>query len=154
MVGQSTTTLTLSRPCPPPTPWTPGHTNLFYDKPTAKYMMTTRSYVTPSGRDISIAVSTNGTAIHRNGTWSVNATGAYPPTVGVGKKNGCGKVDPANAAEACGLKCKGTAGCGFFWVYSSGKDAGSCCLKSTVLPGQSIAHYNSAPFFHGAKLVI
>jgi hypothetical protein len=34
--------------------------------------------------------------------------------------------------DACGLHCRATAGCAFFFVYTSGHSAGSCFPKATA----------------------
>ena len=45
-----------------PKPWRPDcHTNVVFDQRKSVYLMTTRDYINPSGRDIAIAQSKNGT---------------------------------------------------------------------------------------------
>jgi len=95
-------------------PWRPDcHTNLFFDERTERYMMTTRDFVSPDGRLISISLSSDGRTAHYTGNWTVNATEEYPPTVPLSVDI---KVDPQNAEHECGLKCRATDNCAFFWV--------------------------------------
>lgn len=93
-------------------PWRPDcHTNLFYDGVTEQYLMTTRDYQDPNGRLISISHS--GAAPPNYTSWTVNATGEYPPTVAIG---GVHHLAVKGAVDDCGRLCLGTPGCAFFWV--------------------------------------
>ena len=126
-------------------PWRPDcHTNLFWDEPLQQYLMTTRSYEDPEGRDISIARTSKGgpnatlpPVFKKNGTWSLRNSGVYPPTA---QDSGCAEGDPGSpspvqAVQACGAKCLASADCRFFWVYTKGEAAGKCCLKTAIEPG-------------------
>jgi hypothetical protein len=122
-------------------PWRPDcHTNLFYDARRGGYLMTTRDFTEPSGRDISIAASGQGSAgggpTHFGGNWSLVMAGKYPPTEAAAPCERVeGKPAGAAAAAACGRVCRATDGCAFFWVYTEGSHAGGCCPKRAVEPG-------------------
>lgn len=75
-----------------PRPWRPDcHTNLFFDEPTSQYLMTTRDYVNPAGREISIAHSggggggNDGGGKHWLGNWSLYSSNEYPLSTAAGK---------------------------------------------------------------------
>jgi hypothetical protein len=112
-----------------PAPWRPDcHTNIYRDQLKGRYLMTTRDYINPSGRDIAIAQSSNGSN-HWLGNWSKMYDNEYPSA---NEASGVVDVDPKNAAAACGLKCRETANCAFFWVYTKGSDAGKCFPKAAI----------------------
>ena len=116
-----------------PAPWRPDcHTNLIWDEPLGQYIMTTRDYENPDGRLISIA-RTGGkgrSVFEKNGSWSVLYRDAYPDAQGIGS---CFKLSAGRAEEQCAAACLKTPSCRFFWTYTEGKDAGNCCLKSSIL---------------------
>ena len=48
------------------------------------------------------------------------------------------------------LKCRATADCAFFFVYTTGRSAGHCFPKSAVLPGKPAAPSCKPPHCHSA----
>jgi hypothetical protein len=65
--------------------------------------------------------------------WTLEHSNEFPPAAECSPSEV--QVDKTNAAEACGLKCRSTEQCAFFWVYTAGASAGKCFLKAAVEPG-------------------
>jgi hypothetical protein len=59
-----------------------------------------------------IAQSSSGSK-HWMGNWPKMYDNEYPSA---NEAPGVVDVDPKNAAAACGLKCRDTANCAFFWL--------------------------------------
>jgi hypothetical protein len=135
-------------------PWRPDcHTNVIYDAPLGAYLMTTRNYVEPGpGRVISIARTSDGpppAVFRKNGTWKLLDTGKFPPTTegasctrpprsfisGTAAAAAAAAAAASDPVGACAKQCLSTQSCRYFWVYTAGKDKGTCCLKTGVLSG-------------------
>ena len=93
--------------------------------------MTTRDFEMPFGREIAIS-RTGKSAFRRNGTWTMEYKDEYPPTTQV---QDCLKGDPSHAVSSCAKRCLDDTSCRSFWTYTKGVDAGTCCLKTAVIPG-------------------
>ena len=118
-----------------PNPWRPDcHTNIIYDEPLGKYLLTTRNYELPQGREISIARTGRSDIFKKNGTYTLMYNGEYPNTM---VDRPCfvpssGATDPVGA---CGSECISEPKCRYFWVYSKSSKKGLCCLKTGLAPG-------------------
>lgn len=105
-------------------PWRPDcHTNLFFDERKDAYLMTTRDYTNPTGRDISISMSGTGVsgagAKHYTGNWSLVMMNQYPPTAEAAPcEHMKGHPSGAGAVEDCGEVCRGTDNCAYATTVS------------------------------------
>ena len=118
-----------------PAPWQADcHTNIIWDNTLGKYLMTTRDYEPPQGREIGIARTGHPDVFRKNGTRTLMYSGEYPVAL---DDRTCftpsgGLDDPVGA---CSHECLLSEKCRYFWVYTKASQKGICCLKTAVVPG-------------------
>lgn len=75
-------------------------------------------------------------AMYWVGNWTqLRSNGTYPPTIPISQFI----RHVSDPVTMCGEACRTTDGCAFFFVYTSGRSAGSCFLKAAILPGDEIS---------------
>lgn len=123
-----------------PRPWRPDcHTNLFFDEPTGRYIMTTRDYLRDVGRTISLAesggASGGGSGKYWKGNWTKMYTNESPSKSTPAGDPVTLPLSPNDTfVSRCGQHCRDTANCTFFETYTSvyTKGEGQCLGKATA----------------------
>ena len=111
------------------------------DNVSSQYYMTTRNYEKP-GREISISHSGGATSSndkHWTGGWKLLENNSYPPTTDAGSSVTVRPSAGQSIVEACGERCRTTANCAYFFVYTSGRSKGHCFPKASVDGSKSSA---------------
>ena len=111
------------------------------DNVSSQYYMTTRNYEKP-GREISISHSGGATSSndkHWTGGWKLLENNSYPLTTDAGSSITVRPSAGQSIVEACGERCRTTANCAYFFVYTSGRSKGHCFPKASVDGSKSSA---------------